>query len=212
MKTIEKFMNYRYLALLFTGLLITSCNSDDNEAPGEEDEVEVITSVTLQFTNNADPMDVITATAVDPDGEGVAPLQVQGGITLAADSQYTLTFAILNALDPDDVEDIAAEILGEDDEHQFFFSFTDGAFDSPTGTGNISPATGAINYNDTDENGNPVGLSTNWTTATTGTAMGTFVVRLQHQPAVNEVPVKTDSSTSEDGDSDFNLTFDLTIQ
>ncbi|WP_245912075.1 GTP cyclohydrolase [Flagellimonas meridianipacifica] len=204
-------MNLRLLAILFAALTIASC-SDDDDAPGEEDELEVITSVTLQFTNNADPMDVITATAVDPDGEGIAELQVQGGIALAADTQYTLTFIILNALDPDDVEDIGEEILDEDDEHQFFFSFTDGAFDSPTGTGNISPATGAINYNDQDDNGNPVGLSTNWTTAATGTTMGTFTARLQHQPPVNETPVKTSTSTSEDGEPDFNLTFDLTIQ
>ncbi|MEM8847819.1 MAG: GTP cyclohydrolase [Bacteroidota bacterium] len=211
MKTIEKFMNYRLLALLFASLTMVAC-SDDDDAPEEEDELEVITNVTLVFTNDANPMDVITATAVDPDGEGITPLQVQGGITLAADTQYTLTFEILNALDPDDVEDIGEEILDEDDEHQFFFSFTDGAFDSPMGSGNISPATGAINYNDQDDNGNPVGLSTTWTTPASGTTMGTFVARLQHQPPVNDNPVKTSTSTSEDGDPDFNLSFDLTIQ
>ncbi|WP_422859809.1 GTP cyclohydrolase [Flagellimonas sp. S174] len=211
MKTIETLKNVRLLAILFLSVMVVSC-SDDDDAPEEEEELEVITSVTLQFTNNADPMDVITATAIDPDGEGITPLQVQGGIALAADTQYTLTFVILNALDPDDVEDIGEEILDEDDEHQFFFSFTDGAFDSPTGTGNIAPATGAINYNDTDDNGNPVGLSTNWTTAATGTTMGTFTARLQHQPPVNDTAVKTATSTSEDGDADFNLTFDLTIQ
>ncbi|MEM7485130.1 MAG: GTP cyclohydrolase [Bacteroidota bacterium] len=207
MKTIEKFMNYRLLALLFAGLMITSC-SDDDDAPEEEEELEVITSVTLIFTNDADATDTVTATATDSDGLGVAELEVQGGITLAADTQYTLTFEILNGLDPDDVEDIGEEILDEDNEHQFFFSFTADAFDSPGGNGNIDTASDPINYNDQDENGNPVGLSTSWTTPASGTTTdGTFTVRLQHQP-----DIKTDSTGANDGEDDFDLEFVLNIQ
>nr|WP_299344496.1 GTP cyclohydrolase [Allomuricauda sp.] len=205
MKTIEKIINFRLLAILFAGFAIISC-SDDDDAPEEENEEEVITSVTLLFTNDADATDIVTATAVDPDGLGSAELQVQDEIDLAVDTQYTLTFAILNTLETP-AEDIGEEIEEEDDEHQIFFGFTTDAFDSPTGSGNISPSTGSINYNDQDDNMNPVGLSTTWTTPVTATTGGTFTVRLQHQP-----DIKTSTTGSEDGDSDFDLEFVLNIQ
>jgi len=124
---------------------------------------------------------------------------------------YTLTFNILNALDADDVEDIGEEILEEDDEHQFFFGFTDGAFTNPTGNGNIAPNTGSVNYADADENGLPVGLETTWT-AGTAVSGGEFNVRLQHQPVVDGNIVKTTTSTSNTGDTDFDLTFMLNIE
>lgn len=210
MKTIEKIINVRLLALLFAGLAVVSC-SDDDDAPEEEDELEVITDVTLVFTNDADPNDVITASAQDPDGEGAQDLVVQDEITLAVDTQYTLTFEIFNNLETPG-EDIGEEIEGEDDEHQIFFSFTADAFDSPLGNGNIDTASDPINYNDEDSvaqdgSGNPVGLSTSWTTPTTGTTGGAFTVRLQHQP-----DIKTDATGANDGDTDFNLTFVLNIQ
>ena len=75
-------------------------------------------------------------------------------------------------------EDIGEEIAEEDDEHQVFFAFTDGAFSNPTGNGNIDNASDPINYNDQDDNGNPVGLSTSWTA---GDALSSGVL---HQQAV----------------------------
>ncbi|MFS4468409.1 GTP cyclohydrolase [Maribacter sp. 2210JD10-5] len=206
MKTIEKFMNYRLLAILLTAFMISSCSSDD-DAPEEENDEEVITNVTLIFTNTSDPNDVVRASAEDPDGEGVQELEVMDFITLSLDTEYTLTFEVSNALDPNDVEDITAEILKEDNEHQIFFSFTDGAFASPTGNGNVDNASDPLNYNDEDENGNPVGLSTSWTTPATSSAGGTFNVRLQHQP-----DLKTATTGADVGDSDFDLDFVLNIQ
>lgn len=204
MKTIELLKNFRLIALLFVGLTVLSC-SDDDDVPEEEEELEVITDVTLVFTNNADANDVVMASAQDPDGEGAQELVVQDPITLNVDTQYTLTLEIFNNLETPG-EDIGGEILEEDDEHQFFFSFSD-AFDSPMGDGNIDTASDPINYNDSDDNGNPVGLSTNWTTPITPTAGGNFTVRLQHQP-----DIKTATTGASDGDTDFNLTFVLNIQ
>ena len=206
MKTINLFRNLRLMAILFAAITIASCSNDDN-APEEENEEEVITDVTLVFTNEADPNDVVRASAEDPDGEGVQELVVQDEITLSVDTQYTLTFEIFNNLETPG-EDIGEEIEDEDDEHQIFFSFTNDAFDSPMGNGNIDTASDPINYNDQDDNMNPVGLSTTWTTpAIATTTGGTFVVRLQHQP-----DIKTATTGANDGDSDFNLTFVLNIQ
>jgi len=206
MNTMNSFKALRVMAILFAGLVIVSC-SDDDDAPAEENEVEVITDVTLIFTNVADSQDVVTASAVDPDGEGVEDLEIMGAIVLDTDKAYTLTFEILNALDPDDVEDIGDEILEEDDEHQFFFSFTDGAFGTPTGNGNIDNASDPISYEDQDDEGNPVGLETRWATDGDILSGGTFRVVLKHQP-----DVKSATSTSSDGDTDFDLEFNLVIQ
>ncbi len=207
MKTIEFFKNLKLIALLFGAITIIGCSDDDDAAPEEENELEVITNVSLVFTNTGDATDVVTVTAVDPDGLGVQELEVDpAGITLSTDATYNLSFIILNALE-EPAEDIGDEIAEEDDEHQFFFSFTEGAFANPTGNGNVDTASDPINYNDEDGNGNPLGLSTTWTTSATPTAGGNFTVRLQHQP-----DVKTATSGSTDGDTDFNLSFVLNVQ
>ncbi|MEO1487470.1 MAG: GTP cyclohydrolase [Bacteroidota bacterium] len=209
MKTIEQIKNLRIIALLFMAIAVVSC-SDDDDAPPEENLPEVFTDVTLVFTP-AGGGAAVTATAEDPDGEGPSDLVVNDDIILAANTTYTLTFEILNDL-PDPDENIGEEIADEDDEHQFFFAFADGTFTSPTGDGNFGAgnADDDINYEDEDSDdqdgsGNPVGLTTTWTTA--GPSTGTFRVNLQHQPGV-----KTADTDSTDGDTDFNLLFDLIIQ
>jgi hypothetical protein len=207
MKTINPFKNLQLLAILFSFITIIGCSTEDDIAPEEENEVEVFTDVTLIFTNMADNSDVVRASAQDPDGTGIQELQILDAITLAADTEYTLTYEILNALDPTDIENIGDEILEEDNEHQFFFSFTENVFANPTGNGNIDATADPINYNDADENGNPVGLSSTWTTSSTASSEASFTVRLQHQP-----DVKTATSGSNDGDTDFALTFALNIQ
>ena len=165
--------------------------------------MEVITDVTLVFTSDAGA--VVTASAQDPDGEGVQELVVLDEIQLQAGTNYTLTFDIMNNLETPG-EDIGDEIAEEDDEHQIFFAWTEGAFSNPTGNGNIDNASDPVNYNDADGNGNPLGLNTSWTAGDPTTA-ASFTVRLQHQP-----DVKTSTSGANDGDTDFELQFRLTIQ
>ena len=198
-------LNYLLLSL-FSLLIFTACE-DDDATPAEENEEEVITDVKLIFTptNTLSGLATVEATAQDPDGEGVQELQVSGSIDLAVNASYTLTYEIMSNLETPG-EDIGEEILEEGAEHQLFFSFTDGAFTSPTGNGNIDNASDPVNYNDTDANGNPIGLSTAWTTGD-ALSSGTFTVRLQHQP-----DVKTSTSSANTGDTDFELTFVLNIQ
>ena len=187
---------------LLSLVIFTACE-DDDVVPEEEEEMEVITDVTLVFTSDAGA--VVTASAQDPDGEGVQELVVLDEIQLQAGTNYTLTFDIMNNLETPG-EDIGDEIAEEDDEHQFFFAFTEGAFSNPTGNGNIDNASDPVNYNDADGNGNPLGLNTSWTAGDPTTA-ASFTVRLQHQP-----DVKTSTSGANDGDTDFELQFRLTIQ
>ena len=187
---------------LLSLVIFTACE-DDDVVPEEEEEMEVITDVTLVFTSDAGA--VVTASAQDPDGEGVQELVVLDEIQLQAGTNYTLTFDIMNNLESPG-EDIGDEIAEEDDEHQIFFAWTEGAFSNPTGNGNIDNASDPVNYNDTDGNGNALGLNTSWTAGDPTTA-ASFTVRLQHQP-----DVKTSTSGANDGDTDFELQFRLTIQ
>ena len=187
---------------LLSLVIFTACE-DDDVVPEEEEEMEVITDVTLIFTSDAGA--VVTASAQDPDGEGVQELVVLDEIQLQAGTNYTLTFDIMNNLETPG-ESIGEEIAEEDDEHQIFFAWTEGAFSNPTGNGNIDNASDPVNYNDADGNGNPLGLNTSWTAGDPTTA-ASFTVRLQHQP-----DLKTSTSGANDGDTDFELLFRLTIQ
>ena len=187
---------------LLSLVIFTACE-DDDVVPEEEEEMEVITDVTLVFTSDAGA--VVTASAQDPDGAGVQELVVLDEIQLQAGTNYTLTFDIMNNLETPG-ESIGEEIAEEDDEHQIFFAWTEGAVSNPTGNGNIDNASDPVNYNDADGNGNPLGLNTSWTAGDPTTA-ASFTVRLQHQP-----DVKTSTSGANDGDTDFELQFRLTIQ
>ena len=199
MKNIFK-LNYLLYAVL-TLFIFTACEEDE-AAPEEENEVEVFTDVKLVFTPTGGGA-AVEAAAQDPDGAGVQELQVLGAINLAANTSYTLTMVIENCLESP-CELMNEEIEEEDDEHQFFFAFTNDAFTSPVGNGNLDNASDPINYNDSDGNGNSLGLNTSWTTGSASS--GTFTVQLQHQP-----DVKTATSGSTDGDTDFALTFNLNI-
>ena len=205
MTTLETLKKYSFYSLLGLGILLVGCNPDE-EVPEPVEELEVITTVTLIFTNDADDTDVVTASAVDPDGEGILDLEILDDINLDADKTYTLTYEILNGLETP-AEDIGEEISEEDDEHQLFYAFTEGAFADPSGDGNIDNAADAVNYNDQDDNGNNLGLNTTWTTSADALSSGSFRVKLQHQP-----DLKTSTSDSNTGDNDFDLEFVLNIQ
>lgn len=200
MKNLNKLR--RLLAALFIFSVVFACS--EAEAPEEENETEVFTDVELIFT--AEDGSVVRALAQDPTGGlGLNSSFTVQPITLKSNTTYTLTFELLNRLVAP-VENVQEEIVDEDDEHQIFFEFTNGAFSSPTGNGNIQNRNGEINYLDFDRNSLPVGLRTRWTTA--GLLQnGTFRVWLAHQPGV-----KTPTSTANDGDVDFDITFQLSIE
>jgi hypothetical protein len=187
--------------LILSIFVFTACSEAD--APEEENETEVFTDIELIFT--AQDGTVVRALAQDPTGGlGVNSAFTIQPLTLKANTTYTLTFQMLNRL-VNPVEDVQIEIKEEDDEHQVFFEFTNNAFSSPAGVGNIQNRNGAVNYLDFDRNGLPIGLRTSWTTAGARTN-ATFRVWLAHQPGV-----KTATSSAQDGDVDWDITFPMTI-
>ena len=174
------------------------------EGHGHNEEEEVINEIVLTFTPVGGG-DAVTATWFDADGEGVGNPTIDD-INLAANTEYNMAITLANSLGME-VEDITAEIAEEDDEHMFFFGFTADIFDSPMGDGNIDSRQDPLNYNDQDANGNPVGLSTNWTTGSATSSAGDFRVVLKHQPGQ-----KTDTSDVNMGGTDVDIVLAINIQ
>lgn len=191
-----------YFCLVLSLALMTACDSNE---PEREDVPELITKATLTFTPLGGGQSIVV-TATDPDGEGVQDIQVDGSINLAASTTYTLAIALANelALEGSPEFDITSEVAEEADEHLFFFSWTNNIFSDPMGNGNVDNRSDPVNYNDLDDEGLPLGLSTTWATSTASS--GTFRVLLKHQP-----DLKTATSDSNTGETDLDVTFPITI-
>lgn len=193
-------------ALCFMTLFVFSACDDDND-PVKENAEEAITKVILTFTPAQGSPVVVTAT--DPDGVGIQDVVADDEITLSANQTYELSIQLLNELADENAPEynVTEEVREEGDEHMFFFGWTNEVFSAPTGNGNIDNRGDDVNYSDEDDNGLPLGLKTSWT-ATAAPAEGTFTLLLKHQPD----NAKSESSTSSDGETDLNLTFDIVIE
>jgi hypothetical protein len=194
--------------LLIIGILVipfmfVSCSDDD---PKKEDTPELITMATLTFTPEGGGSAVVVR-AIDPDGEGVQDIAPEGPINLDINTAYTLTVTLTNELadETDPARNITQEVLDEADEHMFFYAWTNNVFSNPAGNGNYDNRADAVNYNDEDVDGLPLGLSTVWTT-TDVAAAGTFRVVLKHQPGV-----KSATSAVTDGETDLDITFTINV-
>ncbi len=186
---------YRHFIWL---ILILGCTTND---PAPENAEEIITIVTLNFDAPGGALPLVFE-AVDPDGDGPQDLVIEDEIKLAPETQYVLTIDLLNSLNGDSISEEVAE---EADEHMFFFSWTDGIFSSPSGSGNVNNGSSDVDYNDQDVNGLPLGLSTTWFTTNSGS--GTFRILLKHQPGS-----KTGDSDATIGETDLDLTWNIAVE
>ena len=186
---------------------LAGCKKKD---PVPENVPELITKVTITFTPSTGSGSPIVVTATDPDNIGSQDIMVDGPINLAQGTTYTLTLQLVNELykTTESGYDVSKQIGEEADVHQFFFSWNAGLFSNPTGNGNIDNRSDPLNYGSSiDKNGRPLGLSTTWTTGPTpSSGNNSFRILLKHQP-----DLKSDTSTSADGESDLDLTFVINI-
>lgn len=195
---------FNLIAIILIPVTFIACSPD----PEKENIPELITKVTLTFTATGEAPIVVTAT--DPDGEGVQNLVVDGEIELKANTEYLLELELINGLATpgSDAYDITAEVEAEGDEHQFYFEWTAGLFSTPEGNGNLDNGADPVDYsgaaNSLDENGLPLGITTSWFTAGSGT--GTFRTVLKHQPGL-----KVESGSSTLGETDLDVSFSISI-
>ena len=183
---------FKYLLAvpLIAAVTLTSCDKDDPDVPNEE---ELITTLIYTLTPDGGGTAVeFRFTDLDGDG-GDAPVISNG--TLAANTTYSGAVTLLNEAETP-AEDISEEVEEEDEEHQLFFT--------------VTTANATVAYADADADGNPVGLAT--TLTTTGASTGTLMVTLRHEPNKAAAGVSTGDITNAGGETDIEVTFDVTVQ
>ena len=168
------------LSSIFISLITIVSCSDDPEDPIVENEEEVITTLTYTLTPFKGGSAVVLSYR-DLDGDGDGEPTITNG-TLSPATTYT--------------ESITEEIEEEDADHQFFFSTT------------VSDL--VVTYDDTDDDGNPVGLATSLTTGAAGS--GTLTVTLKHEPNKSASGVAGGDMANAGGETDISVSFTITVE
>ena len=195
------------LSSTFSIIFISIIFSCETPEPVKEATPETITRLRLIFTPDAG--ESIVVEAIDPDAEGVQEITATDSIRLFASTHYELQVQLFNELvEPAAPEfDVTVEIEEEGVEHLLLYAWTDGAFDSPSGDGNIDARADEVIYLDADDNGLPLGLLTGWTTKSGEASLkGNFRIVLKHQP-----DLKSENSGMNTGETDLDFTFPLRI-
>ena len=181
---------------VFSMLFITSCEKDEPDDPIIPNEKEVITTLNYTLTPESGTPIILSFRDLDGDG-GNEPIISDG--TLASGMSYIGSMELLNELE-DPAEDITLEVAEEELEHQFFYETS-----FPTELSDVN-----IAYNDLDEEGNPIGLSTVLTTGEMGS--GTITVTLRHEPNKDAAGVSSGDIANAGGETDIEVTFNVEIQ
>lgn len=134
------------LLLLAFLIVFSSCNSDD---PVPENEEELITDVTLIFTEvdaNGNPTGTpVEFLASDSEGLELGSSPTIETVSLTVGKRYLLEIELFNSVEN---EDITEEVSEEAAEHQFYF----------LGSAFVGSPVLIYTYDDEDNDGNPVGL------------------------------------------------------
>ena len=183
MKTMKRCSMYALLAIAMIGC------SDDDATPEPVNEEEVITTVILTLTPESGDQVVLTTIDLDGDGPDEPETTVSG--SFSENTEYQGAVRFLNQTETP-AEEITDEVLEEADEHQVFYTTTEGL--------NIQTT-----YEDQDSQGNPLGLQI---TLTTGAASeGSLTVTLRHEPLK-----PNDGLDSAGRETDIATSFDVSIQ
>ena len=181
--------------------VLVACGGDDDPTVGND--MELITTVNLTFTPSGGGTD-ITASFADPDGPGGNAPTVTQPDPLTLGTAYDLSLEFLDESESP-VENVTEEIEREAEEHQVFF-----VGDAVDNAILVEYADRESDYTTNSGDDLPVGLRA--TVTATAAGSGTLRVVLQHQPPVNNVPVKTSTSGITDGESDIDVSFTVTVQ
>ena len=186
LKTMKTMKTSAFYALLTLAML--GC-SDDDTTPEIINEDELITTVILTLTPDSGDQVVLTTIDLDGDGPDEPVTTVVGNFS--ENTQYQGAVQFLNETE-DPAEDITQEVIEEADEHQVFYTISEGL--------NIQTT-----YEDQDSQGNPLGVQI---TLSTGLASeGSLTVTLRHEPVK-----PNDGLESAGGETDISTSFDVSIQ
>lgn len=187
--------------LLVAGMLVASCRRDNAEPakpnnPGAGDE-EVITTVELHFTNQADTTQHFHAKWEDLDGDGPnAP--VVDSIVLKPSTTYDVKIELVDKTKTP-AHDVTHHIEEEANYHRFHYTFTQAVGSGASLTTSITDLDGLTPPQ-------PVGLKF---TVSTGANLGrgTYNVNLRH--FANNA---TKTANITDGEADVNVDFKTVVK
>lgn len=185
---------YKYaFVLLLTTLLFSSCSSDDNPDPVNEE--EIITTVRLTLTPQQ-PNDVVIFESQDLDGDGPDEPVITITGTINPQIEYLGSILFLNELESP-AENITLEVLEEADEHQVFYAFTGDSGSTTT-------------YSDLDQNGNPIGVSFSFNSGNVSSD-NAVTVTLRHEPNKMAEGVSDGLIANAGGETDVEVTFPFDV-
>ncbi len=179
------------LFALIVSFIAVSCDKDDDD-PEAVNEEEVITDVTLTFTDAEGT--ATTYTYTDPSyrsDDYVAP-----EIELTSGETYTVSANFYNN-SGDESEVITEEITEEKDDHFLEFAFSDTNVTLSRSDADVI-----------DSNGIHIGLVTSWVAGEAST--GSVTVTLIHEPTSKDDTTDPNGSHT-GGSTDAQVSFDLTI-
>jgi len=183
-----------FLFVLFTGIIImTSCEKN----PHSDNEEELITTIRYELTPS-DGGEKVVFSFSDPDGDGGIQPNITSIGTIKSGKNYNGVLTLLNeSVVPS--ENIGDEIESESKDHQFFFRYT------PVNGGNLQ-----FTYNDKDSNNLPLGLRTLVSAGAKGN--GKLTITLRHLPDKKASGVSAGNIANAGGETDIEVTFDVTIE
>ena len=173
------------MAVLFVSMFFLSCGKGD-DAPVNP--VETITTLRLILTETGSGT-VKTFEYRDPDGPGGQGPVKFDPIILNTGRNYTCAVQLVDERNGGSV-DLSAEIRSEGADHQFYFQ--------------VSGATINLLNFDMDIKGQPLGMTSTWTTG--AASAGTLRVVLKHKPGI-----KTAGDTVAKGDTDIDILFNAVV-
>lgn len=181
----------KYASVILILILGISCVPQDPVIPNEE---ELITTLKLNLKPISGGEEVIFS-FYDIDGDGGIQPQFTSG-DLKSNTRYNGTISILNET-TSPLTDITEEVKNESLEHQFFYVSSNGL--------NLD-----TNYDDSDLEGNPVGIKTVFVAGES--SKGKLTITLKHEPNKSASGVKTGAISNAGGETDIEVTFDVEIK
>ena len=181
--------SYLITGIAVISIAISSCDKD----PQLQNPEELITTLVYRLTpvGGGDHREF---TFRDTDGDGGLPPVITAD-TLSANTVYDgIVYLFNESVTPSEI--ISEEISDESEDHQFFYS--------------VTGLHAQANYADTDDDGNPLGLLTTFTTLEAG--QGSLQIILRHLPDKNAPGVKDGVLTNAGGETDIDITFPLVIE
>lgn len=178
-----------FFALITLATIIYSCKKDKDLVvdPPNTNEEEVITTMTITFTDSSGIKPTVNATFKDPDGDGGNGPTIFDTIRLGHNTTYNANIILLNET-KNPADTISNEVLEEANEHLFCFSVSDAD----------------VTITRTDSDGNyEVGLKSKWVTGSSSS--GYVTVTLKHQLEIKD-------GTCNPGETDVEVNFVIEIQ